>query len=76
MESEMIERARLVSRQISGDGDTGQLETDLGAIHGVRDVEVDPSTHSVTVTYDPNVVDLNGILEVMQDNGYPVDTNS
>lgn len=70
MEGETRERIRLTSPGIHGDGDVDRVETVLGAVQGVTSVTVDPSTHTVEVTYDPRVVDENGIREALQDDGY------
>jgi copper chaperone CopZ len=74
MEGGLVEQRRYVSPDIKGDGDRDRLETDLAAIDGVRDVEVDPNRHSVTVTYNPDVVDPNLIQQTVEDAGYKVES--
>lgn len=72
MEGETLEHVRLTSSQLNGDGDRSRLETDLGRLAGVRNVVADPDSHTVNVEFDPRVINLDRILEVMQAAGYSV----
>lgn len=72
VEGETIEHVRLQSPGISGDGDVRRLESDLGGIVGIRSVRGDPGKHTLEVTFDPRVVSLPRILEIMQAAGYTV----
>lgn len=70
VEGETIERIRLTSPGVTGDGDVGRIETVLGRIPGVRSVIVEPEAHAIDVAYDPRVVDENGLREALQAEGY------
>jgi copper chaperone CopZ len=72
MEGETLEQVELRSDKISGDGDADRLETDLAAIDGVRDVEVDTDNHTVSVSYDPRQVSYPKIREAVEAAGYSV----
>lgn len=72
MQDGLVETARFVSAKI-GDGDRDTLETGLSGVEGVRDVEVNGGDHSVTVRYDPTIVDENRIRTVVEDLGYSTD---
>lgn len=60
----------LSSSSISGDRDRERLGSDLGAIEGVRDVEVDPDRHTVDIAYDPTIVDELRLRAAVEDAGY------
>jgi copper chaperone CopZ len=60
----------LTSDKITGDGDRDKLETALSSLEGVRDVEVDPSGHSVTVSYDPTILDPTKVQAEIENAGY------
>jgi copper chaperone CopZ len=72
----LTEEVSLTSSKISGDGDVDSVESALGSLDGVRSVRADANAHTVTVKYDPTIVNLNLIEEQLQDAGYPTDTNS
>lgn len=74
MEGETIEHVALTSKQIGGDGDRSRLETDLGSLQGVRDVNVKPDAQTAEIAFDPRVINLDKILEVMQSDGYDVES--
>jgi copper chaperone CopZ len=76
MEGETLERVELRSDGISGDGDADRLETDLAAIDGVRDVEVNTDSHTVSVSYDPRQVSYPKIREAVEAAGYSVTYDS
>lgn len=76
MEDEMLEHVRVTSSKITGDGDRDTLESDLSGINGVRDVDVDPDSHIVEVTYDPTEVDLNQIRETIESDGYSIESET
>ncbi len=70
MEGETVERVRITDSKIDGDGDRDCVETDLGALQGVRSVSADPQSHSVEIAFDPREVSLHKIQEVLQAAGY------
>jgi copper chaperone CopZ len=51
---------------------TLNIEEALEELAGVDDSRVDLATRSVTLTYDPDAVDLAEIIEAIEDAGYPV----
>ncbi len=48
------------------------IEEALDELGGVDESRVDLATRSVTLTYDPDVVELPEITEALHDAGYPV----
>jgi copper chaperone CopZ len=48
------------------------IEEALEELAGVDDSSVDLATRSVTLTYDPDAVELAEITEAIEDAGYPV----
>ena len=48
------------------------IEEALDELTGVDSSTVDLATRSVTLTYDPDVVELPEIKEAIEDAGYPV----
>jgi copper chaperone len=48
------------------------INTTLGAINGVEKVNTDIPTKSVTLSYDPQKVDLGQVKEALDDAGYTV----
>ena len=48
------------------------IEEALDELDGVDSSSVDLPTRSVTLTYDPDVVELPEITEAIEDAGYPV----
>ena len=48
------------------------IEEALDELAGVDGSNVDLATRSVTLTYDPDAVDLAEIIEAIEDAGYPV----
>jgi len=65
-----VDSYTLKSDKISGDGDRDRLETALSSLEGVRDVEVDPSGHTVTVSYDPTILDPSKLQAEIENAGY------
>jgi copper chaperone CopZ len=53
--------------ELKDDGNADDLESGLGSMEGVRDVEVDGKT--VSVTYDPTMIDENAIRTAIMDGG-------
>jgi copper chaperone CopZ len=72
----LTESLSLTSSNITGDDDVSAVETALGSLDGVRSVQADPNAHTVTVKYDPTIVNLNLIEERLDSAGYSVDQNS
>lgn len=70
MEGETIERVRVTSSKIDGDDDRSRVESDLGALQGVRSAVADPQSHSVEIAFDPREISLHKIQEVLQAAGY------
>jgi copper chaperone CopZ len=48
------------------------IEEALDELGGVDESRVDLATRTVTLTYDPDVVELPEITEALDDAGYPV----
>jgi copper chaperone CopZ len=48
------------------------IEEALDELTGVDSCSVDLATRSVTLTYDPDAVELPEIIEAIEDAGYPV----
>ena len=48
------------------------IEEALDELDGVDESTVDVATRTVTLTYDPDVVELPEITDVLGDAGYPV----
>jgi Cu2+-exporting ATPase len=46
------------------------IDSALGKVEGIRDVDVSPVTHRLRVTWDPGVIGLGGLLSVVADLGY------
>lgn len=76
MDSGTVEQVQFSSPNISGDDDASRLEGDLGALEGVRDVEVNVGAHTVTVRFDAAVVDDNLIRGTIEDDGYRIEDNA
>ena len=74
MESGIKERVRCMSSKIKGDGDRSRLESELSAVDGAREIEVDPDGHAVEINFDPTIVDANSIRRAVEDAGYSVES--
>ncbi|HEX2924187.1 MAG TPA: heavy-metal-associated domain-containing protein [Chloroflexota bacterium] len=49
----------------------GAIKRAVGKLDGVSEVEGNPTTREVTVTFDPARVDLAKIKDAMAEEGYP-----
>ncbi len=67
-----MESTTLVAPDISCEMCQRAIEGAVGKLTGVDTVQVDIPTKSVHVTYDPGVVTLVQIEEVLDDTGYTV----
>ncbi len=50
----------------------GAIRRAVGQLQGVSNVDGDPGTKDVKVTFDPSKVDLEQIKATMAEEGYPV----
>lgn len=71
----LTEEVNLTSSKIGSSDDATSVESALGGLDGVRSVQADPDTHTVTVKYDPTIVNLNLIAERLDDAGFPPDNS-
>jgi copper chaperone CopZ len=69
----LTEEVRLTSSKLTGGDDADSIESALGGLDGVRAVQADPDSHTVTVKYDPTIVNMNLIRERLEATGYPID---
>jgi copper chaperone CopZ len=76
MESAVVQRMQITSNGIKGEKDRDRLESEIGSIEGVRGVDVDPSNHTVEVTFDSTLVDMYGIRRAFEDAGYKIESAS
>jgi copper chaperone CopZ len=76
MDTGPVEEVQFHSSKISGDRDRTRLEADISALDGVRSVDADPTTHLVTVRFDPTVLDRNAIQTTIENDGYKVDQHA
>jgi copper chaperone CopZ len=76
METATMEEAAFHSSKITGDGDISRLETELSTVDGVRNVDVDTSSHTVMVRYDAAIIDRNQIAAQMDVLGYHLDEHA
>ncbi len=67
-----MEKVTLVAPDISCGHCVATVQSAVGGIEGVESVQADEATKYVTVVYDPNLVQLSQITEVMAEEGYPV----
>lgn len=74
MEGETIEHVRLTCPKVSGDGDIVQVETDLGGLNGIRSVRANADSHEIEVAFDPREVGVDKIREVLQADGFDVES--
>jgi copper chaperone len=49
------------------------VRTAAGAVEGVKSVNVDLASKTVTVEYDPNIASLDRICDAIEDQGYDVE---
>jgi copper chaperone len=67
-----MQSTTLVAPDISCEQCQRAIEGAVGGLTGVRSVQVDIPTTTVQVTYDPEVITLAKIEEVLDDTGYTV----
>ena len=67
-----MEQTTLVAPDISCEHCQHAIEGALGELVGVDRVKVDIPTKTVNLTYDPEIVTLTKIEEVLDDTGYTV----
>lgn len=68
----MIESTTLVAPDISCEQCQHAVEGAVGKLEGVSHVKVDIPTKTVHIDYDPEIVTLTKIEEVLDDTGYTV----
>lgn len=73
MDSATLSEVTFHSSGITGSRDADKLETDLGALEGVRDIDANTDAHTVRVVYDAAIVDANAIRQVIEDDGFTID---
>jgi copper chaperone len=67
-----METIILIAPDISCEHCQTAIEREVGALAGVQSCSVDITSQHVTVQYDPSAVTRQGIVEVMEEEGYPV----
>ncbi len=67
-----METMTLTAPDISCEHCRSAIEREVGVLDGVRSCSVDVSTQQVTVQFDPSTVTHHQIVEVMEEEGYPV----
>jgi copper chaperone len=67
-----METIKLTAPDISCDHCKHTIETTVGALAGVRSVDVEVEPKLVTVEFDPAQIDRAGIEAAMEEEGYPV----
>jgi copper chaperone len=67
-----MESTTLVAPDISCEHCQHAIEGAIGKLEGVSSVKVDLPTKSVHIDYDPEIVPLTKIEEVLDDTGYTV----
>lgn len=67
-----MESTTLVAPEISCEHCQHAIEGAVGKLAGVSQVHVDIPTKSVRIDYDPRIIDLAKIEEVLDETGYPV----
>lgn len=68
----LMESTTLVAPDISCEHCQHAIEGAVGKMEGVRDVKVDIPTKTVRVNYNPEIVNVAKIEEVLDDIGYTV----
>jgi copper ion binding protein len=69
----MTQSTTLIAPDISCEHCQHAIEGAVGKVEGVSSVKVDIPTKSVHLTYDPQMVSLAKIEEVLDDTGYTVE---
>ncbi len=67
-----MESTTLVAPDISCENCQHAIEGAVGKLEGVSQVQVDIPTRTVQIDYDPKIVTLTKIEEVLDDTGYTV----
>jgi copper ion binding protein len=67
-----MEQITLTAPDISCEHCQRAIEREIGALPGVASVSVDIPTKHVSVTYDPDAVTRDRIVEALDEEGYPV----
>jgi copper chaperone len=69
----MTQSTTLIAPDISCEHCQHAIEGAVGKVEGVNSVKVDIPTKSIHLTYDPQMVSLAKIEEVLDDTGYTVE---
>ena len=69
----MTQSTTLIAPDISCEHCQHAIEGAVGIVEGVSSVKVDIPTKSIHLTYDPQMVSLAKIEEVLDDTGYTVE---
>ena len=69
----MTQSTTLIAPDISCEHCQHAIEGAVGKVEGVSSVKVDIPTKSIHLTYDPQMVSLAKIKEVLDDTGYTVE---
>jgi copper chaperone len=69
----MTQSTTLIAPDISCEHCQHAIEGAVGKVEGVSSVKVDIPTKSIHLTYDPQMVSLAKIEEVLDDTGYTVE---
>ena len=69
----MTQSTTLIAPDISCEHCQHAIEGAVGKVEGVSSVKVDIPTKSIHLTYDPQMVSLAKIEEVLDDTGYTIE---
>ncbi len=69
----MTQSTTLIAPDISCEHCQHAIEGAVGKVEGVNSVKVDIPTKSIHLTYDPQMVSLAKIEEVLDDTGYTIE---
>jgi copper chaperone CopZ len=72
----LTDEVRLTSSKITSSDDVDSVESMLGSLDGVRSVQANPDSHTVTIKYDPTIVNMNLIRERLESGGFSIDTTA
>ncbi len=67
-----METATFAAPDISCEHCRTTIEREVGALSGVQVCSVDVPHRQVSVVYDPALVSRRGIMETLEEEGYPV----
>jgi len=73
MEFGITERMHFTSPNIRKPQDAGRIQEELAGVEGIRDVEVDPDSHEVTISFDPTVTSELKIRGILESHGVQLD---